>query len=97
MEKYIEQLLADIICSTENASFSFVEQNLELHDWLSDEEENKSALVRHLEEWTGITKEQLPPHEILTDIQIHQIFIALKNMLDEYNCSFVLQTEVPER
>ncbi len=96
MRRYIEQLHADIIYATENVSFPFAEKELNLHDWLSEEEEEKTAPVKDLEEWTGITKEMLPPLEMLENEQVHYLFEALKKMLDAYNCSFVLQTKVPE-
>ncbi len=97
MEKYIQQILQDISNATENVSSPFAERELNLHDWLTDEEEDKTAPVRNLEEWTGIHKVQLPPAEMLTDWQSLCLLDALKKMLDAYNWSFVLQTEVPER
>ena len=97
MQKYIDQLLADIAYATGNVSLPFVEKQLGLHDWISDEEENKIAPVRNLEEWTGIRQEMLPPAAMLSDVQLHQLLEALKKMLDEYNWSFVLQTQVPEK
>jgi hypothetical protein len=96
MEKYIEQLIADIAHATENVSLPFVERDLQLQDWLTEEEENKIAPVRNLEEWTGISKVQLPPPEMLSIGQVNSLLEALKKMLDAYNCSFVLQTIVPE-
>ena len=97
MEKYLNQLLTDIADATENVSWPFVEKELQLHDWITDEEEEKTAPVRKLEEWTGISKEQLPPDEMLNDEQVNRLLEALKKMLDAYNWSFVLQTQVPER
>lgn len=97
MEKYIIQLLADIRFASENVSSPFVEKQLELQDWMSDEEEDKTAPVRNLEEWTGISQEMLPPGAMLNDEQAHQVLEALKKMLDAYNWSFVLQTQVPDR
>ena len=97
MRRYIQQLLNDISCATENVSLPFAEKQLELHDWISDEEEDNTAPIRELEEWTGIKKEMLPPVEMLTDEQVNSLLVALNNMLDKYNCSFVLQTKVPER
>lgn len=97
METYIQQLVTDITTATENAIFPFPETDWNIHDWISDEEENQTAPVRELEEWTGIKQEQLPPAEMLSDSQISWLLTALKKMLDTYNCSFVLQTEVPER
>jgi hypothetical protein len=97
MERYIEQLLLDIAATAENISLPFAERKVELHDWLSPEEEDQTAPIRNLEDWTGIREEQLPPAKMLTDQQVHRLLNALKKMLDAYNWSFVLQTEVPER
>jgi len=97
MEKYLEQLLTDIAYATGNVSLPFIEKEITLHDWLSNEEEEKTAPIRNLEEWTGISKEMLPPGEMLNDAQMHSLLEALKKMLDSYNWSFVLQTQVPER
>lgn len=97
MQNYIYQLLGDIQSATENVSWPFAEKQLELHDWMSDEEENNTAPARELEEWTGIKKEMLPPAEMLGDEQVNILLAAINKMLDAYNCSFVLQTEVPER
>ncbi|HEX6168805.1 MAG TPA: hypothetical protein VFZ33_03870 [Chitinophagaceae bacterium] len=97
MKKYVEQLLADIAFATENVSWPFAEKQLELHNWMPADEEDKAAPVRELEEWTGIRKEMLPPEIMLDEEQLHRLLEALKKMLDVYNCSFVLQTQVPER
>ena len=63
MQNYIRQLLTDITCATENVSWPFAEKQLELEDWMTDEEEDNTSPVRELEEWTGIKKEILPPAE----------------------------------
>lgn len=97
MQKYINQLLADIDYAIENKSMPFVEKKLEINDWITDEEEDKTAPVRSLEEWTGIYKEMLPPQEMLSDEQVNHLLKALNKMLDVYNWSFVLQIKVPER
>ncbi|MBC7873670.1 MAG: hypothetical protein H7Y01_06730 [Ferruginibacter sp.] len=97
MEKYIEQLLSDIKEATENVSLPFAEKQIQLHDWVADEEEDKIAPVRQLEDWTGIRKEMLPPQEMLNDGQVNSLLVALIKMLDAYNWLFVLQTQVPER
>jgi hypothetical protein len=97
MKKYIEQLLGDIADATENVSLPFIEKELNLDDFITDEEENENAPVRSLEEWTGITREMLPPEEMLNDHQVNSLLAALKKLLDAYNWSFVLQTQVPER
>lgn len=97
MEKYIEQLLADISYATENISWPWPDGPLELHDWVPDDEEDKNAPVKELEEWTGINKEQLPPEEMLSDEQVNLILEALKKMLNAYNWAVVFQIAVPER
>lgn len=97
MQNYIDQLLADIAHATVNVSMPFIDAELNLHDWITNEEEEKTAPVRNLEEWTGISKEMLPPVERLNDEQVSCTLAALKKMLDAFNWSFVLQTEVPER
>ena len=97
MENYIIQLLADITYATENVSWPFAEKELHLHDWISDDDEDKTAPVKNLEEWTGIKQEMLPPPELLNNEQVKQLLDALTKMLDAYNWSFVMQIEVPER
>ena len=97
MQNYIHQLLADISSATENVSWPFAEKQLEIHDWIPNDEENNTAPIRELEEWTGIKKEMLPPGEMLSDEQVNSLLASLNKMLDAYNCSFVLQTKVPER
>ena len=97
MERYVEQLLEDIACATENVDWPYREAGLGIHDWVSDEEEERTAPRRPLEEWTGIRKAQLPPAEQLDDDQVRRLLQALKAMLDAHNWSFVLQTQVPER
>ncbi|MBN4051624.1 hypothetical protein JYU16_02305, partial [bacterium AH-315-M05] len=97
MERYIEQLLIDIVYATENVSWPYMCQELDIHDWIPEEEEERTAPSRNLEEWTGINKVQLPPQELLTDDQVYRLLKALIIMLDAYNWVFVLQTKVPER
>lgn len=97
MQRYFQQLLEDIAIATAHISLPFTETELHLHDWLSPEDEDKTAPVRKLEEWTGIKQEMLPSHKLLDDEQVHQLLEALNKMLDAYNWCFVLQTEVPER
>ena len=97
MERYIVQLLADIVYAGENVSWPYMKQELDIHDWVPDEEDERNAASRDLEEWTGIRKVELPPSELLTDEQVHRLLNALKVMLDAHNWAFVLQTEVPER
>ena len=97
MKKYLEQLLADLANATENVSWPFTVKELELHDWLSPEDENKSAPIRDLEYWTGIKQIQFPQENMLDDEQVQQLLIAINKILDAYNCSFVLQIQVSER
>ncbi len=99
MDKYLSQLLADIAnaTATANADCHCPEGPFEIWDWIPDDEEDKTAPRKQLEDWTGIRKAQLPPDEQLTDEQILLLLEALKKMLDAYNWMFVLQIQVPER
>jgi hypothetical protein len=97
MQQYINQLLADIEYATSNVSWPYAEKMLDLWDWISDEDEDMTAPVRNLQDWTGLRKEQLPPHDMLNDEQVNALLAALMKMLDAYNWSFVLQIKVPER
>lgn len=97
MERYIEQLLGDIAYAAENVEAPYCENQDDLWAWISDEEEERTAPRRQLEEWTGIQKVALPPAERLSDDQVHSLLEALKHMLDAHNWSFVMQIQVPER
>ena len=98
MQTYIDQLLEDISYATENVAWPFAEkESYSIWEVVPDEEEEKTAPVRSLEEWTGIKKEMLPPAEMLNDEQLNPLLEALKKMLDAYNWSFVMQINVPER
>ena len=97
MQNYIDQLISDIAYAAENVSWPFAEKELHLHDWMPDQEENRFAPVRDLEEWTGIKKEMLPPQQMLNDEQVGELLKALNKMLDAYNWCFVMQIHVPER
>ncbi len=99
MKKYLDQLIADIEHSTQNVSWPFIQKEVyELWDWKSDEEEERTAPSRDLEVWTGIRKYELPPSESLTDEEVERLFKALSEMLEAYNCVFVIvQFSVPTR
>jgi hypothetical protein len=97
MHSYLSHLLSDIAYATDNVSWPFIKEAVDWQDWISPEEEEQTAPVRNLEEWTGIKQEQLPPANLLSDEQIVALLDALKKMLDAYNWSFVLQINVPER
>jgi len=97
MERYVEQLLNDIAYATENVDRPYRERRSDVWAWISDDEEERTAPRRPLEEWTGIRKAELPPVDRLDDDQVHRLLEALKRMLDAHNWSFVMQIEVPER
>lgn len=97
MQRYFEQLLGDITIAIDSNKNSTVDCVFDLHDWKSEEEEEQTAPIRNLQELTTIYQEMLPPAEMLSDEQVHSLLNALNQLLDAYNCSFVLQTEVPER
>jgi hypothetical protein len=97
MERYVQQLLMDLFSAAENINTPFPEQEFNIGDWMTDEEEERSAPIRNLPEWSSIAMESLPPSSMLTDKQVHDLLTALCKLLSEYNCHFVLQTEVPER
>ena len=97
MQHYIKQLLTDIEAATQNVSFPFIEKELSIHDWVSKEDEDATAPIRNLCEWSGITSEMMPPATMLHEKEVHELLGALNQMLSAYNCHFVLQTEVPER
>ncbi len=97
MEKYLQQLLADIARAAQHVDWPYPDRPLELHEWISDDEEDKTAPRRQLEDWTGIRQEQLPPAKMLDDAQVHELLEALKEMLKEYNWMFCLVISAPER
>ncbi len=99
MEKYLEQLLADIAHATANVSSPYPtgEESANIWDWISDEDEDKTAPRIELEEWTGIQQSQLPPADQLTDEQVHVLLEALKQLLKEYNWYFCVIFTMPER
>jgi hypothetical protein len=97
MQHYLEQLLGDISVAIDKAKNTSTEYKYDLSDWLSEEEEERTAPIRNLQELTGIYQEMLPPEDMLNDEQVHPLLEALLQLLDLYNCCFVLQTVVPER
>jgi hypothetical protein len=98
MERYVCQLLDDIQSATENVTQPFIPPGgVDFRDVPTPEEEERTAPIRDLEEWTRIRKEQLPPAEMLSDAQVSRLLAALTTMLNVYNWSFVLQITVPER
>ena len=71
----ILQLLIDITYATENVSWPHVKQELCIYDWVSEEEEDNTAPIRKLEEWTGISKIQLPPpyHDKFQELDLYPV------------------------
>lgn len=96
MDEYIEFLVMEIDSARARACFPSTGESTDWIDWISDEEEDRIAPVRSLEGWTGISACQLPEAELLNYNQLHKLLEALKEMLNAYNCWFVLQTNVPE-
>ncbi|MFL5746545.1 MAG: hypothetical protein ACJ751_17850 [Niastella sp.] len=96
MQRYVEQLFDDITISIDQVQKA-PSEGYDLFDWISEEEEERTAPIRNLQEWTGIYQEMLPPENMLTNEQVHLLLKAMNRLLDAYNCSFVLQIEVPER
>lgn len=97
MQRYLEQLLSDITIAIDNKKSSTEGHVFELHDWKSEEEEEQTAPVRNLQELSTIYQEMLPPAEMLSDEQVLTLLYSLNQLLDAFNCCFVLQIEVPER
>lgn len=97
MQSYLNQLMADISYAIQNISLPYVDRELSLQDWISEEEEERTAPLRNLQEWTGISQEMLPPADMLNDEQLQQLTSAIIKMLDAYNCHFVMQMQVPLR
>jgi hypothetical protein len=96
MERYIEQLLEDIDHAIANNPYRAAHASMDIWDWMSDEEEDKTAPVRNLQDLTGIQQGMLPPGNMLSNGQLGRLLAAIQKMLDEFNWSVVLQTKVPE-
>jgi hypothetical protein len=95
VEKYIQQLLSDISNVTEEARLQ--ESQFDIWDWIPEEEEEKTAPIRNLEELTGIKQEMLPSSELMTEEQVAKLLAALIKMLEACNWYFVMQVAVPEQ
>jgi hypothetical protein len=97
MHLYLEQLMGDIAIAIDNEKNVSDKQLYGLCDWISAEEEERTAPIRNLQESTGIYQEMLPPADMLNDEQLHSLLEALNKLLNTYNCCFVLHTTVTER
>ena len=90
MNRYLQQLHADIAYATEHVPKPYVEpEEQSIWDWMPEEEERQSARKKSLEEWTSISKEAFPPDDQLTDEQVEVLFEAAGKMLSEYNMHIV--------
>jgi hypothetical protein len=97
MQRYLDQLIGDITIAVDNKKNTSAEHQYDLCNWVSEDEEERTAPIRNLQELTCIYQEMLPPAEMLSDEQLHSLLEALLQLLNIYNCCFVLQTTVPER
>jgi hypothetical protein len=95
MHLYLSQLLNDITGVTQHISDAQVLTGQSITNWISGEEEEQTAPLRNLQEYTGISEEMLPPASMLAAEQIASLLEALQKMLEACNCHFVLQTDVP--
>src|SRR5688572_33429719 len=97
MELYVNQLIEEIKSAMDNVPRPYnPAEGMDFWEIPTPEEEERTARVCQLRELTGISKDQLPPAEMLSDDQLSRLLFALKEMLDAYNWSFVLQCVVPE-
>ncbi len=98
METYLNQLLADVAHAVATVPWPFYEsEEQDLWVWISREDELKSAPRKTLEEWTGISQDALPPHEMLDDLQLETLYAALREMLDAYHMPIVFHLTTPVR
>lgn len=98
MKNYLAQLLHDLDNATQTLAWPYLKQTaVSLHDVLSREEEDISAPLRNLPEWTGIKPDMLPPASMLQEEEISTVLKALTQLLAACNCHVVFQTVVPER
>lgn len=100
MDKYLQQLLADIRYATKNVTWPYASNERDatsLADWISDEEEEKTAPRIQLETWTNIKQSQLPPDHLLSDEQVEVLYKALEEMLKAYNYNATFLFSLPTR
>lgn len=100
MDKYLKQLLADLQHATENVVWPKASNEREatsLSDWISDEEEERTAPRIQLEIWTGIQQTQLPPAHLLSDEQVVSLYTVLETMLSAYNYRATFIFDLPTR
>ncbi|OLY90725.1 hypothetical protein SAMN05444008_101398 [Cnuella takakiae] len=97
LQRYLQQLHEDIALATRRLNGDYAHLHQHFRQWVSEAEEEATAPVRELEDWTGITLDMLPPEQMLDDAAVHALLEALKTLLDACNWVAVLQTTVPER
>ena len=97
MEEYVRQLLSDIATATENSRFYFPKRKFSYREWVSEEEEEKTAIEKQFDELTGIRKILLPPEDLLTDEQVDQLISALLKLIDAYHYENLFIYCIPER
>lgn len=98
MKRYIDQLIADISEAIENVPRPYADsEGHDIWDYVSEEDERRSSIHRTLEEWTGISRDALPPEELLSDEDLERVYAAMNKMLHAYNMSIVFILCVPIR
>ena len=97
IDRYVVQLVEDLQSAIDMLTDPEPSETISFEDIVSDEEEERSAPRRQLEEFTGISKDQLPPQGKLTDYHIELLLGPLIELLNQCNWFFILQTTVPSR
>lgn len=97
INRYLQQLHEDIEAATQRLNGEYAHLHQHFRQWISEEEEEATAPVWELEQYTGISQDALPPDTMLADAALHQLLEALKALLDACNWAAVLQMPVPER
>lgn len=104
MERYLQQLLADIRWAREHIPepwWHFIDSNDDEEDeepFLLRREEPANAPQKSLEELTGLRQFHLPPADRLDSRQVQLLLQALKDLLSAYNCHVIFQQSgIPHR
>jgi hypothetical protein len=89
MQRYLEQIFDDIANAIDHVKKA-PSEGYDLCDWISEEEEERTAPIRNLQEWTGIYQcfpfILLPNHQAGLDLnkgwrtwlQPHQFFFNIR-------------------
>ena len=98
LQQYIEQLVIDINQATQNLAWPYLKSEVvSLLDVPTREDEEATAPVRNLPQWTGINPEMLPPAGMMSDPEVDVVLKGLIALLAACNSHVVFQTNVPER